>query len=229
MITPAQLAMEELARQTYLAHQKLPDKIRPVEWTGKRCFIVGGGPSLRGFDFSRLQGERVIGINRSFEHVQTDLLYFMDHSFYRDVRELESWKQFTGIRVSPSPLSHELLFDESVHLVWRRMHPSLQKRVEDGVYAGTNSGLGALMLAATLGCSPIYLLGYDLTTGENTHWHSGYTWQTKLDLEALFRDYLKDFDLVAPVLAESGIRIVNLNEQSGLHCFEKKNLDEVLG
>jgi hypothetical protein len=229
MITPAQLAMEEVSRQTYLSHQKLSEKIRPVEWTGKRCFIVGGGPSLKGFDFSRLRGERVIGINRSFEFVQTDLLYFMDHSFYRDVHELESWKRFSGVRVAPSPLSQELKFDASVHLVWRRMGIGLHRGIEEGVYAGTNSGLGALMLAATLGCNPIYLFGYDMSTDGGTHWHSGYKNQAQEAMSLLIRDYIRDFVQVSSVFTGTGIKIVNLNKQSGLHCFPKMDPDEVLG
>ena len=33
------------------------------EVAGKRCFIVGAGPSLDGFDFSLLEGEVTIGLN----------------------------------------------------------------------------------------------------------------------------------------------------------------------
>ncbi|GAG00227.1 unnamed protein product, partial [marine sediment metagenome] len=29
-------------------------------WNGKPCFIVGGGPSLKGFDWTKLNGHRTI-------------------------------------------------------------------------------------------------------------------------------------------------------------------------
>jgi len=38
-------------------------------WKGRRCFIVGGGTSLKGFDFSQLRGELVIAVNRAMEYV----------------------------------------------------------------------------------------------------------------------------------------------------------------
>jgi len=47
-------------------------------WTGRRCFIIGGGPSLKGFNFSRLKGELVIGINRAFEFCDCDIIFAMD-------------------------------------------------------------------------------------------------------------------------------------------------------
>ena len=33
------------------------------------CFIVGGGPSLTGFDFSQLNGYDVIAVNKAVEYV----------------------------------------------------------------------------------------------------------------------------------------------------------------
>ena len=41
-----------------------PNTLEDDTWKGRRCFIIGGGPSLRGFDFSSLKGELVIGVNR---------------------------------------------------------------------------------------------------------------------------------------------------------------------
>ena len=35
-------------------------------WKGRRCFVVGGGPSLQGFDFNVLKGELVIALNAGF-------------------------------------------------------------------------------------------------------------------------------------------------------------------
>mgnify|MGYP002682074433 CR=1 FL=1 len=60
--------------------------VAPIQdgaWKGQRCFIVGGGPSLKGFDFGRLRGERVIAINRAFEACPTaDIMFAMDPRLY---------------------------------------------------------------------------------------------------------------------------------------------------
>ena len=59
--TLTQIAEEEkvsvvkgLASQPQQSLQRL---LEDGAWAGRRCFIVGGGPSLKGFDFRRLKGE----------------------------------------------------------------------------------------------------------------------------------------------------------------------------
>ena len=51
------------------------------------CFVVGGGPSLNGFDFSQLNGYDTIAVNKSVEFIQnpthfitTDYSYFLKAS-----------------------------------------------------------------------------------------------------------------------------------------------------
>ncbi len=55
------------------------------------CFVVGGGPSLNGFDFSELNGFDTIAINKSVEFIQnptyfitTDYSYFIKASLPLD-------------------------------------------------------------------------------------------------------------------------------------------------
>ena len=52
------------------------------------CFVVGGGPSLCGFDFSQLNGYDTIAVNKSVEFIQnpthfitTDYSYFLKASY----------------------------------------------------------------------------------------------------------------------------------------------------
>ena len=51
------------------------------------CFVVGGGPSLNGFDFTQLNGYDTIAVNKSVEFIQnpthfitTDYSYFLKAS-----------------------------------------------------------------------------------------------------------------------------------------------------
>ena len=51
----------------------------PPEWTGETAFLLGGGPSLKGFNAECLRGRRVIAINNSWELAPwADVLYFCD-------------------------------------------------------------------------------------------------------------------------------------------------------
>ena len=48
-------------------------------------YIVGGGPSLTGYDWDLLKGKMLIGINRAFEVVPwADIIYFSDFKFFEE-------------------------------------------------------------------------------------------------------------------------------------------------
>ena len=52
----------------------LPDQA----WKGHPCIIIGGGPSLIGFNWRLLRGWRTIGINRAFEKFEPTILFSLD-------------------------------------------------------------------------------------------------------------------------------------------------------
>lgn len=77
-------------------------------WKDKTCYILGGGPSLQNFDFSKIENELTIGINKSFINFPTTLNYSMDNRFYgmltspttREDRELRDiWLGYKGISI----------------------------------------------------------------------------------------------------------------------------------
>ena len=51
--------------------------VRRDAWKGRRVFIVGGGPSLKAFDWKCLRGELTIGINRAFEKFTPTMMFCM--------------------------------------------------------------------------------------------------------------------------------------------------------
>jgi len=60
----------------------------PRLWPGGECFILGGGPSLKDVDMSRLKGHRVIAVNNAFK-----LADWIDVMFFGDPRWLKSRNQ----------------------------------------------------------------------------------------------------------------------------------------
>ena len=65
------------------------------------CFVVGGGPSLNGFDFSLLNGFDTIAINKAVEYIQnptyfitTDYSYFTKASLPIDEIKLKTQKSY---------------------------------------------------------------------------------------------------------------------------------------
>ena len=61
-----------------LKKRELFNVLEPGVWSGHRCFIVGGGPSLKDFNWGGLNGELVITINRGFEKYKSFMNVAMD-------------------------------------------------------------------------------------------------------------------------------------------------------
>jgi hypothetical protein len=200
--------------------EKLPDGA----WAGRRCFIIGGGPSLKGFDFSRLKGERVIAVNKAFLDVPfADVVFAMDRPLldlimlgklgenYRRAFEtfpgVKIWLDLSGYSYPPGVYS----LPSAGEIGWTRS-------LREGLFHGQNSGYGALNLALVLGADPIYLLGYDCSRGPagEKNYHDGYPSGGNPDAMNIFRRSLE----AGAALLNNGPRIVNLNRDSALGCFE---------
>lgn len=163
------------------------DLLTAATFTGRPCYVVGGGPSLRGFDFELLRGELTIGTNRVFEFFTPTILVAIDARFYRWVyegkygeealRKLAAFKgPKVGIRISAQ------------HVPGTIEIKSLGARgpivpIEQGIYHGNNSGYSAVALALALGADPVYVLGIDLRYAgpegaKVSHFHSGHPERT---------------------------------------------------
>lgn len=212
----------------------LAEVLQDGEWSGQRCLVVGGGESLKGFDYSRLAGELVIGINRAIEVVDPDILFGMDRQFFDWVKKgeydrrdpgceaLAKWNASRAIKVwAPNNPSAE--HPDVYHVPCA--HGYFGASIATGITCGDNSGIGAISLAIALGCQEVYLLGFDLHTGtpEKRHWHSGHPdGQTS----AVYRGMLEMFKHYAPDMTARA-RIVNLNPDSALRCFEFGDLGQI--
>lgn len=161
--------------------QKLLERVlRDGSWEKERCYILGGGPSLKTFDLSATVGSRVIATNRAYEICPwADIVASCDDCFYSWHKDDPRYRRHPGLKVM-------ILVDPNPHLdadVW--VVPGAIERcigsIKEGLGHGLNSGYSALMLAIALGCDPIYLVGFDMegNVGSNTQtwWHDGYPQQ----------------------------------------------------
>jgi len=216
-------------------HRPFADIMPDGAWAGERCFVVGGGPSLEGFDFERLRGKgKIIVINKSFLDVPfADILFFMDGSkttFYGLVHRgklapdaLDKWKEFKGHKVYMNLVGRQ--FDD-VYSVRALGRAGVSTSIKHGLYYGNNSGVGAIGLAICLRANPIYLLGIDCKYKDGkSHYHSGYFDKKP---EWAYRGFTKDFARMNRVISRTKYKVINLNPDSGLRCFPFSTIDEVL-
>lgn len=230
--------MEENRRHT----RRMRDPFQPFyevmadgAWAGERCFIIGGGPSLTGFDFERLRGKgRVIAVNRAYEHAPfADILYFMDNGFYQWAHKdhlfpgsLEAWNAFAGYKVFLNILGREYGDVYSIRSLGR---VGLSNSLKAGLYHGNNSGVGAVGLAFCLKANPIYLLGIDCKIDnqrKKSHYHSGYSKRPMSP--AAYGSFKTDFERLCRFIRRTNYQIINLNPASAVRCFSFSTIDEVL-
>ena len=148
--------------------------LRDGAWEGERAFIIGGGPSLRRFDFSQLSGEKVVGVNKAYTTGVCDVVVARDRRFWRWVNEDPRL-----LDVPHLVWAENARGDEFPHLPLQILKPNEKKwatSFEEGVYSAPDSGLRAINVADILRADPIYLLGFDMRgEGEyQAHWHEGY-------------------------------------------------------
>jgi len=157
------------------------------------CFVVGGGPSLNGFDFSRLNGFDTIAINKVVEYIPnptyfitTDYSYFIKASL-----PVSRIKQKTSKVYFVANMSHDYMKLHNGQIVDTRRNFIYEDLYQyDGVIKslnksgfgssinefshGENSGHCGIQLALLLGYKKIYLLGFDLNNEGQTHFHQSY-------------------------------------------------------
>lgn len=198
----------------------IPAKTRFV---GSDVFIIGGGPSLGGFDFSRLRGRNTIGCNAAFKLgasvcnicIFSDLHWF--DSFYSDLQA------FGGAVVTHCPhLRHE----RPGWLMWEeRRECALPK---DGL-GGSNSGAAAISLALRMGAKRVFLLGFDgsLSASGRSNWHAD---AIEAPNASVYDGFMYDFEAIARELpaAFPGTEIINLNPSSKIPYFRKEKPDDYL-
>lgn len=240
------------SNHSYATNNKITAVLNKDSWLGRRCFVVGSGPSLAGFDFSLLKNELTIGINKAFLINTFTINYAMDSNFYRGIfdglydkqegcRIAEKWLAYTGLKIFLTPMELNKYGNE-VYLVKRTHKPGINRTdLDEGIWGGENSAVGAINLAIALGANPIYLLGYDMHCGEKTHYHKGYVdmGQENGQPKVVDRDpvifnnqlqkYKAEVEETAKLWKEHNIAIFNLGPDSALECFPSADLNRVLG
>lgn len=192
-------------------------------------YIVGGGTSLRGFDFDRVRDKGLLlGVNDGAYYADAPVLFSLDASYAR--------KRWHYIKSHPEPYlalpeAHEARhFEgaEGVQFYERRRGEGLS---EDGRYIfGVNSGFGALNLAYHKGAKFIVLLGFDMKTDDNgdIHFHQGYPWEADAKRTARYYEkWARPFETVAKQLDRAGVEVWNASPISRIEAFPKCRLEDL--
>jgi hypothetical protein len=192
------------------------------EWAGMDAFIIGGGASLKGFNFDLLAGRNVIGVNDAFRigpHIVKICIFGDATWFQKNKWDLEL---FTGKVVS---VASSL---QSMQLPWLLKLGRAADRMGDGNYLAWHysTGAAAISLAVHLKASRIYLLGFDMAlVASKSHWHSH---RAQVTSEVAFQRHLRGMRDMAQSLFHSPVKVFNVTDESRLDCFPRIPVQDFL-
>jgi len=190
------------------------------KWRGEVAFLLGGGPSLKGFDANRLKGRgRVIAINDAGLDLApwADILYFSDgwerwYGWNRHrLDEFKGWEIVTRVRVG----------DPRVRELGHKPRQAISRNPK--FLSGFCSGGAAINLAYLLGARVIVLMGYDMRPG---NWHDNH--KAPPNKKQHRAKFIPHIEWMAPELEAEGVVVLNTNPRSALRCFPFADIEELL-
>ncbi len=196
-------------------------------YAGKTVFVIGGGPSLRGFDFDRLTGLRVLATNVAAYDVERLLpepdWFFIDPNIYDDNTALvQRWpgRIFTASRRAKGQMPDRLFRIDQIH------RPDFALPGSSVIRSGRTSGHVAISLAVTMGAARIVMLGFDMRLeAGRSHYHDRY--KRGPDDPAIYvREFLPSFEGWHRAGRAAGCEIVNATPDSAVIEFPHVDLDD---
>jgi hypothetical protein len=205
-----------------------------ADWKERPVAIVGGGPSLRGFNFERIR-ERftIVAVNASIFDIP-----FASAGFTIDRRAARNWwprlvseVKFPLYFAVPDPWLVNFTCPPTPQMMFlRRTTGSTFTHHRGVISGGGTSGFGALHLAFLKGARKVTLFGFDYSPSPQGEWHHNqkhYAFK-HAQVPANWSQWARNFDNVAPVLREAGVEVVNASPRSAITAFPRVSLNEAL-
>lgn len=221
-------------------HNPQIEKLKGIH-AGKRCFIIGTGPSLRIADLDRLResGDICISMNGI-------ILAYDDTAWRPDYYLIEDrvgWKTWKDALMGQYGIEHMLISDVCMgeteqpgflrfHLAYLNISPQcpplFSRDFSQGAYVSGTVTYACLQLAVYLGCTEIYLYGIDFNYADpQGHFTEAYV-PVKLS-EDLYEQNRARFGFQSAwrEARKLGIHIYNASRRTALDVFESVDFDSL--
>lgn len=225
-------------------HPQRRDSLRQLgdyrdKFRGKRCFIIGNGPSLQKTDLTRLQGEYTFGLNRIyllFPALGFSTTYYLSINNLV-IEQCASDIVALGIPKFISWRAHKLIpaTPDMVFLHTTYTGPCFARDARGRLWEGATVTYVALQLAFHMGFQQVILIGVDhnfstqgkpnttvVSAGDDPdHFHpsyfgKGFRWQLP-DLDTSEQGYLR----ARQAFADAGRQVLDATVDGKLKVFPK--------
>jgi len=194
----------------------MPKWIPKPEWIDEEVFIIGGGDSLRSFNWSLLKDERTIGCNDAYKlgEETCKICVFGDARWFKIHKD--SLAEYKGTVFTNA----NQLFHTNLSWLW-----TLQRQVtglsKTRLGWNWNTGAVAVNLALLLGAKRIFLLGFDMQISKTgrANWHS--VKGTKPNVEAYSKFLMGFTQLSIDLKTKFNCEVINVTDNSNLDLFPK--------
>lgn len=222
------------------------------KYKGKRCFVLGNGPSLTKEDVEKLSGEVTFASNRiykMFEVTDWRPTYFgiIDENVARpeECENLSKLDCAMKFYLSEGYWAFKRIAGNScyIHSWWQRKYlkrPGFSLDLTKGIYSIATVTYMLLQVAVWLGFTEIYLLGCDnsyrvertrdgkiITHADRKSYFGNQGEKLEANVGSSWECNIA-YEYAEQFSHEHGFRIYNATRGGMLEAFERKNLDEVL-
>lgn len=207
---------------------------------GKRCFIIGTGPSLTEDDINKLKNEYTFGVNALcllFKKLKWQTNYFVisDKKAYKNLCNKLPNEDTKNIFITS--LKKGEVKDAHTHIpinpvnnfLTNNKHKKFSNNIHVCCYDANTVVYNTLQIAVYMGFKEIYLVGVDCNYSDDSQKRYSIDHQINNPYyKSAGKNMVEDF-LVAKKYADKfGIKIYNATRGGMLEVFERVDLDEIL-
>jgi hypothetical protein len=215
---------------------------------GKRCFIIGNGPSLKMEDLDKLKNEYTFAANKiyiAFEDTDWRPVYYCIQDFemiredYSDIMtKVKSATRFIAgnhLIVQKDKLKDWIYFFLDVRGYYRKF-PPFSKDISKQIFEGCTVTYANMQLAVYMGFKEIYLLGVDFSyAGSTSEQTKNYFSDKYMGNKEFGKNYnppnieksLMAYKSARKYADKHGIKIYNATRGGKLEVFDRVDFDSL--
>ncbi|MBD8071095.1 6-hydroxymethylpterin diphosphokinase MptE-like protein [Bacillus sp. PS06] len=218
------------------------------KFKGKRCFIIGNGPSLKPEDLDKLKGEITFASNKIYKifnktswrptfYMVVDPIVLEEN--VKDINLVEAKTKFT-LKDYKHLFKADIYFNNNLN----NKRGTFSKNIMESLYSSGSVSYHLLQIAYYMGFSEVYLLGHDYNYKEAISRTKDLSFlKEEENSEHYFtKDYIRvdekkpgqapeliyqGMEIAKIVFERSGRKIYNATRITYLDIFEHKNFDEL--